>query len=714
VFLKAVSHRLHRGTLVPIVAAVFAMLVAAPVLASSAGSGGASPAPGGLSASNASGVRAHEWWLADLSTQQAWRTSEGAGITVAVLSTGVSADQPDLAGDVITGPDYTASGRYAGGPYWGAVGTAVASVIAGHGHGNGNNSGIIGIAPRSKILSVRVTLEYNDPLNATTAITKRLTGAIADGIVYAVNHGAKVIDLPLDPSTFGLAGDAAAADGSAAERSAVRYALDKGVVLIAPAGDNGSMPGQASYPAAYPGVVAVGATDRAGQLASFSNRDSYVSLAAPGVDLTAATMLPSQSYGYVPGYAPISTTSVASAMVAGVAALVVSKYPQLPVSDVARALRASATADSQVNAARALSVAATLSPRAPTPPARTPTVTKQHRTVRATTQVAQKAPPRPNAGMLASAVLRDAVLGVCGLIVVVSAILLITRTRRLRAQGAGPGPGSSGHGSSGPGLHEQRRGRKAASSANGTGSPVTGQLPGSPLAGSPLAGSPLAGSPLAGSPLAGLPMSGASMAGGSLTVDPLAAGSLASGWPAATGSTGWQGAPGEVAHGPAKARRPSLEPAPKSMRSKQTEADTSSPPWAPAARPGGFDGPVPVTSPGWFPGDPAPSVRLPGRMPEALRNPEASRDPEALRTPEAPRTQEAPKIPESPRTPDGFEGPDLTAPFAGRDVFTQSSFGLSAAPVPADYSEPDGRSVPWVSGEPAVPVEETDQPDDPA
>jgi hypothetical protein len=600
VFQRTASHRLHRGTLVPIVAGVFAILVAAPVLASATSGAGAPPVSSGTSNSGTAGVRADEWWLSHLSAEQAWRTSEGAGVTVAVLSTGVAATQPDLAGAVITGPDYTGSGRDSGGPYWGAVGTSVASIIAGHGHGSGDNSGIIGIAPRARILSVRVTLEYNDPLNATSAITVRLPSAIASGIIYAVDHGAKVIDLPLDPGTFNLAADSVAAGGSPAERSAVRYALDKGVVLIAPSGDNGSTSGQASYPAGYPGVVAVGATGRNGQLASFSSRGSYVSLTAPGVDLMTATMLPSQTYGYAPGYAPISTTSAASAMVAGVAALVVSKYPQLPVGQMERVLRSSAADGTEVNAARALSVAATLVPPVKTTPA---PVKPQHVTAPARSHAsapARATPPRATAGMLASAVLRDAVLAVCGLVLLVAVVLLITQARRGRRRAADaaakPGPGG------GRGLHEQRR----------------GQDPGTPRTYAGRSAGVRTGT-WAGSGIG----------------NPLADSSPAAGWPP---PAGWQGS-SEIAHSPATSRQPLLAPAPKFIRPRPADDSAASPPWRPAARPDGLDTPAPL---------------MPSNWPSA----------------------------------GAFEGPDLTAPFAGRDVLSQSSFGFAAAPTPADLSIP--------------------------
>ena len=503
-------------------------------------------------------------------------------MTVAVLSTGVAATQPDLAGVVVTGPDYTGSGRSSGGPYWGGVGTAVASIIAGHGHGNSNHSGIIGIAPEARILSVRVTLEYNDPLNATGAITERLPSAIASGIVYAVDHGAKVIDLPLDPGTFGLAADGAAAGGSPAERSAVRYALAKGVVLIAPAGDNGSTSGQATYPAGYPGVVAVGATGRDGQLASFSSRGSYVSLTAPGVDLMTATMLPSQSYGYAPGYAPISTTSAASAMVAGVAALVVAKYPQLPVDQVERVLRSSAAGGTEVNAARALSVAATLAPPAKTAPAPAP-VKPQHTTAPAPAHSAAPAranPPRATAGMLASAVLRDAVLGVCGLIVVIAVVLVITRVRRGRGRTADlPARPGSGAGAAGHGLHEQRRGRDAANGPAGHGAGAR------------------AGQRSGVGPGPGSGAGSGAWAGSAVGSDPLTASPLAAGWPPAAD---WQGS-SEVAHSPAGSRQSLLAPAPKSSRSRSAEAAAASPPWSPAARPDGLDPPAPLMPSGWTP-----------------------------------------------------------------------------------------------------------------
>ena len=130
--------------------------------------------------------------------------------------------------------------------------------------------------------------------DSLTGFSRRLAAGIAEGIRYAADHGARIIDLPLDPGTLGLTGngDPAAAGGSPAERAAVADALSKGIVLVAPAGDDGQGPGIVNYPAAYPGVIAVGAIDRAGHLASFSSTRSRASLTAPGVSLASAALQP--------------------------------------------------------------------------------------------------------------------------------------------------------------------------------------------------------------------------------------------------------------------------------------------------------------------------------------------------------------------------------------------------------------------------------------
>jgi len=279
------------------------------------------------SASAADSVRGQEWWLTKLHVTKAWQSTHGKGVTVAVLDTGVDPKQADLAGTVITGPDYTGAGRVRGGPFWGIHGTAMASLIAGRGHGSGHAAGIIGVAPAATILSVRVTLETSDPMLSDANIAAGLPRAIARGIRYAVNHRASVIDLPLDPVT---AQGAPGSGGSAAERSAVAYALAHHVVLVAPAGDDGASTGAVNYPAAYRGVISVGAFNSAFTKAPFSSHQPYVTLTAAGDGVIAANG--------THGYALVSSTAAASAVVAGIVALIRAQFPALSPAQVTKAL----------------------------------------------------------------------------------------------------------------------------------------------------------------------------------------------------------------------------------------------------------------------------------------------------------------------------------------------------------------------------------------
>lgn len=393
-----------------------------------------------------------EWWLGALGVPQAWpdpragrspASLAGAGVTVAVLSTGVDPSHPDLAGDVTTGPDLSHSGASPGDHYWGVEGTAVASLIAGHGHGardsrGSGSQGITGVAPGARILSLRVSLEYNDPRNADAAITRGLPDAIAAGIRYAVGHGASVIALPLDPGSLGslMKGDPAAAGGSPAERSAAAAALAANVVLVAPAGDNAASTRTVNYPAAYPGVIAVGATDRSGALVSFSSTQSYVALTAPGAGLTLAA--PDG------GYDAIKTTDMSAALTAGVAALIRARYPRLSAAQVTRAIdhgttpeaaasHVAGTGAGPLNAPRAVrqaaAIAATLPPGTAPAPAATP-----GRPPARTLPAGQQAGPPSGLGSEARSALRDVAFGAGILILLLVALLAVAKSRRRRAR----------------------------------------------------------------------------------------------------------------------------------------------------------------------------------------------------------------------------------------------------------------------------------------
>ena len=386
-------------------------------------------------------VRQSEWWLAKLGVAEAWQASRGSGVTVAVLSDGVGNSPADLTGAVITGPDYTNSGQLID-PYFGLQGTAIASLIAGHGHGAGDSSGIVGVAPAARILSVRVTLAAADPLLLTSpGLAAGLAGAIASGIRYAVARGATVIDLPLDPGepTATRAGAAPAAGGSTAERAAVGYALSRDVVLVAPAGDDGRGTDAANYPAAYPGVIAVGAFDSSFVRASFSSQQPDVTITAAGDNVVAAA--PGG------GYQTMSSTSAASAVVAGIAALIRSRFPSLSAALVTKAMTSSTvyrTASGlrsgsgygTVNAARALSAAAALLPSAARQTGALPRV-----------QPARPAVASARAGLdrrlLRDLVVSAAVLIALLLVIAVYAAVTVTRRRGRAARPAAERRGSA-------------------------------------------------------------------------------------------------------------------------------------------------------------------------------------------------------------------------------------------------------------------------------
>ena len=212
-------------------------------------------------------------------TDQAWRTTKGKGITVAVLDTGVDDSHPDLAGSVLPGKDLIGFGAERGDRAWARHGTAMAGIIAAHGHGPGGEDGVIGIAPEAKILPVRVILEGTDKAR-DKARNSRGT-ALAQGIRWAADHGADVINLSLGD-------DSESAHPEAGEDAAVQYALAKGAVVVASAGNGGEKGDHISYPAAYPGVIAVTAVDRYGTHAAFSTRRWYATVSAPGVDIVIA------------------------------------------------------------------------------------------------------------------------------------------------------------------------------------------------------------------------------------------------------------------------------------------------------------------------------------------------------------------------------------------------------------------------------------------
>ena len=274
----------------------------------------------GMAAAPASAdtVRTAQLWVLNaVSAPQAWPLTEGQGTTVAVIDSGVNPDVSDLAGSVITGPDLTGVHTPMSNPNWGVHGTWMASLIAGHGH-DGGGSGIMGIAPRSRVLSIRVVTDRKDPGYAAYQheSDSRVQSALAQAIGYAVAHKVSVISMSLG---YG--------EPSAVVRAALQNALDHGVVVVASSGNSGESvgaraTGQApySFPADYPGVLGVAAVSRSGAPAGFSSDNLSVQVAAPGVNVPAQ--------GRDGQYWLVSGTSPACALTAGVAALIKARYPR--------------------------------------------------------------------------------------------------------------------------------------------------------------------------------------------------------------------------------------------------------------------------------------------------------------------------------------------------------------------------------------------------
>ncbi|GAA4698661.1 type VII secretion-associated serine protease mycosin [Phytohabitans rumicis] len=297
--------------------AATAIVLAAPMV-------GAPPAPAAVPPAGACRdpeparpvVADQPWAQQLLDVRGAWRHSTGTGVVVAVVDSGVDGDHPQLAGKVLRGRDFFFAGNLPGAFDCVSHGTAVGSVIAA---APVDGVGFHGVAPGATILPVRITdrelADSGDPTPIDPA-------ALARGIRYATDHRAKVINLSL--SGYG---------DFPVVRDAVAYARSRDVLLVAAAGNRQGT--RASYPAAYDGVLGVGAVDIAGARASGSQAGDHVDLVAPGAGVLAAAR--------VGGHAYWDGTSIATPFVAGTAALVRSAHPDLSAEQVARRLIATAS-----------------------------------------------------------------------------------------------------------------------------------------------------------------------------------------------------------------------------------------------------------------------------------------------------------------------------------------------------------------------------------
>ncbi|GIF14948.1 S8 family serine peptidase [Actinoplanes teichomyceticus] len=253
-----------------------------------------------------------KWYLDALRISRAHQITQGAGVVVAVVDSGVDATHPDLRGQVLSGHSTTSAGASDGrrdiDPKNGH-GTSMAGIIAGRG---GGAQHLLGIAPKVKILPVSISLGA-DALE------------VAEGIRWAADHGADVINLSIggpDP------------DGSV--HKAAQYALSKNAVLVAASGNREQQPTttRVQSPANVPGVLAVSGTMKSGDAWSGAVTGPEVAIAAPVEDVISPAPAGLSSNGY----SLATGTSDSSAIVSGVAALVRAKYPDLSSANVVNRL----------------------------------------------------------------------------------------------------------------------------------------------------------------------------------------------------------------------------------------------------------------------------------------------------------------------------------------------------------------------------------------
>jgi thermitase len=244
---------------------------------------------------------------ADIDLPEAWNITKGSQeVVIAIVDTGVDLTHPDLASKLVAG--YNTVDENTNAQDYNGHGTHVAGIAAAS--TDNSSVGVAGVCWNCKIMPIKALGTSSGSIED-----------VAQGITYAVDHGADVINLSLGGP-----------EGSTTLLLAVRYAYSKNIPVVAAMMNYGT--GDSYYPAAYPETIAVGATDNLDVRADYSNYGNHIDLVAPGSDILSTYYL--NQYGYMSG------TSMSSPHVAGVLGLLRSLSPSRTVEQLRTILRSSA------------------------------------------------------------------------------------------------------------------------------------------------------------------------------------------------------------------------------------------------------------------------------------------------------------------------------------------------------------------------------------
>jgi subtilisin family serine protease len=264
-------------------------------------------------------LRNQQWALDKIEADAGWKVTRGAAnVVLAVVDSGIDPNHPDLRDKLVKG--------------WSAIGGSH-NIRDEDGHGThcagiataiaGNGMGIAGMAPNVKLMPIRVLDAKGEGEDKD----------IAAGVIWAANHGATVLSMSVGSYS-----------SSRVLKEAIAYVQRKNVLVVAAMGNDGDS--KPNFPAQLKGVMAVGATDSADRLADFSNMGNWISVTAPGVDIL-STMptypVTSNRDGASQGYSKDDGTSMATPYVAGLAALVRSRWPELTGEQVRKTIEMTAT-----------------------------------------------------------------------------------------------------------------------------------------------------------------------------------------------------------------------------------------------------------------------------------------------------------------------------------------------------------------------------------